>query len=74
MKPEMVFDDGEKTLIRFRRTSKTLPALFIRERGHKGVSLANFKVKDNTYILDRVIDKAELRFSDSNIITIERGK
>lgn len=71
-KPEMVFDDGEKTIIRFKKANKSMPALFIRERGHKSVSLANYKQRDNAYILDRVIDKAELRYSDNDIVTIER--
>ena len=71
-KPEMVFDDGEKTIIRFKSDSKRKPALFIRERGHKTLSLATFKQKDHSYILDRVIDKAELRYSDTDIVTIER--
>ena len=73
-KPQMVFDDGEKTYIRFAKASKRLPALFIREKGHKSVSLANFKVKDNTYMLDRLIDQAELRFSDEAVVSIKREK
>ena len=73
-KPSMVFDDGDKTYIRFSKSTKKLPALFIREKGHKTVSLVNFKVKDNTYMLDRLIDQAELRFSDEAIVSIKRGK
>lgn len=71
-KPSMVFDDGNKTIIKFKSMPKRLPALFIREKGHKSVSLANFKAKDNCYILDRVVNRAELRFGDTDIITIER--
>lgn len=71
-KPVMVFDDGEKTIIKFSKMSKKLPALFIREKGKKTVSLANFKVKDNCYIIDRVIDQAELRYSDNESVTITR--
>lgn len=72
LKPQMVFDDGEKTIIRLKKATSKLPALFIRERGHKGVSLANFKIKHDSYILDRVIEQAELRYDDHNIVTIER--
>lgn len=73
-KPEMVFDDGEKTIIRMAKGVKQLPALFIREPGKKDLSLANFKTKDNTYILDRVIDRAELRYGEHDIVKIERRK
>lgn len=71
-KPSMVFDDGEKTVIKFHKMSKQVPALFIREKGKKTISLANFKVKDNCYIIDRVIDQAELRYSDNESVTIQR--
>lgn len=70
--PATVFDDGEKTVIKFKKMPKVLPALFIKERGHKSVSLANFKQKDDCYLLDRLVSTAELRFSDSDIVTISR--
>ena len=73
-KPEMVFDDGEKTIIRVNKGVKRLPALFIREPGKKDLSLANFKTKDNCYIIDRIIDRAELRYGESDIVRIERKK
>ena len=72
--PETVFDDGEKTVIRMNPGVKLLPALFIREPGKKDLSLANFKAKGNCYTLDRVIDRAELRFGERDIVTIERKK
>ena len=72
--PTMVFDDGEKTVIKFKSVGSKLPALFIREDGKKGVSLANYKVKDNCYIIDRVIDEAELRYSDNESVTITRTR
>jgi len=71
-KPEMVFDDGQKTVIRFKKNMNKMPALFIREKGHKTMSLTNYKLKDNAYMLDRLIDYAELRYSDTDIVTIER--
>lgn len=72
-KPSMVFDDGEKTVIKFSKSASKLPALFIKEKGHKEASMANFTIKDNCYIIDRVIDRAELRYSDTDIITITRN-
>ena len=71
-RPATIFDDGEKTVIKFKKMPKVLPALFIKERGHKSVSLANFKQKDDCYLLDRLVSTAELRFSDSDIVTISR--
>lgn len=73
-KPEMIFDDGAKTIIRMNKGVKRLPALFIREPGKKELSLANFKTKDNCYIIDRIIDRAELRYGESDIVRIERKK
>ena len=72
--PELVFDDGEKTIIRMNKGVKRLPALFIREPGKKDLSLANFKTKNNCYIIDRIIDRAELRFGENDIVKIERKK
>lgn len=72
-KPSMVFDDGEKTIIKYNsKLPSKAPAIFIRERGRKGVSLVNFKMKDNCYLLDRVVDQAELRFSDTDVVSIFR--
>ena len=73
-KPEMVFDDGEKTIIKFGKKMDKMPALFIRERGHKTLSLTNYKMKDGAYILDRLIDYAELRYDENDIVTIERNR
>lgn len=72
--PEIVFDDGEKTVIRMNPGVKRLPALFVREPGKKDLSLANFKAKGSCYTLDRVIDRAELRYGERDIVTIERKK
>ena len=72
--PEIVFDDGEKTVIRMNPGVKRLPALFIQEPGKKDLSLANFKAKGSCYTLDRVIDRAELRYGERDIVTIERKK
>lgn len=73
-KPEMIFDDGEKTIIKFGKKLDKMPALFIRERGHKTLSLTNYKMKDGAYILDRLIDYAELRYNENDIVIIERNR
>ena len=73
-KPQMVMDDGEKTVIRFNRHPDRIPALFIREVGSRKVTLCNFKTRQNAFVIDRVVDRAELRFSDADIVTIVRGR
>lgn len=70
-RPSMVFDDGEKTYVKFSRKPSRLPAVFLRERGHKNLLLANFKTKDNTYIFDRLVDEIELRFSENSVVRIK---
>ena len=71
-KPTMVFDDGSKTYIKFKNMTRKMPALFVKEKGKKEVSLVNYKVKDNYYIVDTVFAEAQLRVSDKEIITIKQ--
>lgn len=73
-KPMMVFDDGKKMFIKFKRLSGRLPVLFGRERGKKMLSMLNYTVKDNCYIVDRICDEAELRVTEDEKIRIKRGK
>ena len=75
-RPTMVFDDGKKMFIKFKRLSGRLPVLFGRERGKKMLTMLNYTIKDNCYIVDRVCEEAELRVSDSNDdkIRIKRKK
>lgn len=71
-KPVMVFDDGKKTYIKFKEMSRTLPMLFIKEAKRKQISLVNFRVKDNYYIVDRVFTEAQLKVSDDDVVRIVR--
>ena len=73
-RPTMVFDDGKKMFIKFKRLSGRLPVLFGRERGKKLLSMLNYTIKDDCYIVDRICDEAELRVSDSDkdVIRIRR--
>lgn len=73
-KPERVFDDGRQTFIQFpagmlRRES---PVLFIGKGDH--AQLVNYRSKDNYYIIDRLLDVAELRLGEKNqkIVRITR--
>lgn len=73
-KPVAVFDDGEKTFLKFEKLPKRLPSLFLKESGKKDIQLANYKISDNSYILDRITDEIELRISDKEIIKIKRKR
>jgi type IV secretion system protein TrbG len=69
-KPTMVFDDGKKTFIKFKKLNKKMPVLFVREPGRKDISLVNYKVKDNCYIVDTVFKEAQLKITDKDFIRI----
>lgn len=71
-KPTMVFDDGSRTIIRFRHMDGKLPVLFGKERGKKLLSMVNYRIKDNCYIVDKVFSEAELRMSEKEIVRIKR--
>lgn len=69
-KPVMIFDDGQKTYIKFKKLKSTMPVLFIREKNKKSVAMVNYKVKDDCYIVDKLFDEAQLRMNDKDIVTI----
>ena len=71
-KPVAVFDDGEKTILKFNSMPKKLPSVFMKNKGKKGISMVNYKLSNNCYILDRVADEIELRVSEKEIIKIKR--
>ena len=60
-KPIRVFDDGEKTYLEMPKSIKATeaPALFVMEDGEP--LLANYRVKDRYYIVDRLFSEAQLR-------------
>ncbi len=59
--PVQVFDDGRRTFVRFPSAMvlREAPALFVLR--HSQTQLVNYRVKNDTYIIDRLIDAAELR-------------
>ena len=71
-KPIAVFDDGEKTILQFNNLPKKLPSVFIKNKDKKGISMVNYKLSNNCYILDRLADEIDLRVSDKEIIKIKR--
>lgn len=70
--PTMVFDDGKKTFIKFSSSPRQtqMPVLFIKEKGKKDLSLVNYRIKDNFYIVDRLFTQAELRVSEKESVKI----
>lgn len=72
--PASVFDDGKKTYIKFSSFNNKLPVLFIKEKGSKNLSLANYRQKGNMFIVDKIFDEAQLNISndDKDIIIIKK--
>jgi type IV secretion system protein TrbG len=60
--PVRVFDDGRRVFIQMPDsvTTTDLPPLFVRGEGGKA-ELVNYRVRNNTYIVDQLFDAAELR-------------
>lgn len=75
--PVQVFDDGRKTFIRFPAAMLTreAPALFVLSSTNE-TQLVNYRVKNDYYIVDRLVDRAELRVGqkDQEIVRIERTR
>ena len=75
--PTQVFDDGHKTFVRFPSAmlDREAPALFVISSGGE-TQLVNYRVKNDTYIVDRLFDAAELRLGQQNqeIVRIVRTR
>jgi type IV secretion system protein TrbG len=73
--PVQVFDDGRRTFIRFPPAMlvREAPALFVLR--NKETQLVNYRVKNDFYVVDRLIDSAELRVGqqDQEIVRITRA-
>lgn len=73
--PTQVFDDGRKTFIRFPAAMlvREAPALFVLSTANE-TQLVNYRVKNDYFVVDRLIDRAELRVGqkDQEIVRIAR--
>ena len=73
--PVQVFDDGRRTFVRFPSAMvlREAPALFVLRDAE--TQLVNYRVKNDTYVIDRLIDAAELRLGqkDQEIVRIQRA-
>lgn len=76
-KPVRVFDDGAKTYIVFpeKLHATEAPVLFISTK-ERAFQFVNYRVKDITYIVDRLFEQAELRVGEKNqeVVRIIRKK
>ncbi len=72
--PVQIFDDGRRTFVRFPATMlvREAPALFVLR--DKETQLVNYRQKGDFYVIDRLIDSAELRVGqqDQEIVRIVR--
>ena len=57
--PTTIFSDGKKTYIQFPKNMQEAPTLFLGEKNN--IRALNYRVKGNYYIVDNVIQKAQLR-------------
>jgi type IV secretion system protein VirB9 len=75
-KPQAVYDNGQKTFIRFDASMLhgESPALFVMERGE--MQLVNYRVKQNLYVVDRLFRIAELRLGqdDQDIVRLRNRR
>lgn len=71
-KPVQAFDDGMKTYIRFPKNLgvSEAPPLFVRSADGK-TEIVNYRVKKNYYVIDRLIDVAELRIGEDPQVIVE---
>lgn len=67
-KPLRVFSDGHRTFIQMppNLSSRDLPALIILGNDGTTEDTANFSVKNNYYIIEKIFDKALLTFGNNN--------
>lgn len=73
-KPETVFSDGQKVYLKYAKLPKQQVPIFIQEQGKKGMTLVNYRQKDNYYIIEAPFEKAQLRVTERDTVTIEKKR
>lgn len=70
--PTQVFDDGRRTFVRFPPAMlvREAPALFVLR--DNDTQLVNYRMKNDFYVIDRLIDSAELRVGMGEIVRVYR--
>ncbi len=71
--PELIFDDGKKTYIKMpeEMDSREAPVLFVKDE--EKLAIVNYRVKNSYFIVDRLMDKAEMR-NGKEVVRIIRKK
>jgi type IV secretion system protein VirB9 len=77
-RPVRVFDDGRQTVIEFPAnvSQSEMPPLFVSGPDGKATDLVNYRVSGQRIVIDRLIDRAELRLGDkrgAQRVRIERA-
>lgn len=67
--PQMVFNDGNKTYLKFSAHMQEAPTLFA--GNSKSNQILNYRVSGNYYIVDRVVDQVQLRCGINNAVVIQ---
>ena len=70
-RPEMVFSDGMRVYLKFKKIPQRQVPIFIQEKENRMMTLINYQQKDDYYIIDAPFDKAQLQVSEHENITIE---
>ena len=70
-RPETVFSDGMRVYLKFNKPPQRQVPIFIQEKGSRMMTLVNYQQKDNYYIIDAPFERAQLRVSEHENVTIE---
>ena len=70
-RPETVFSDGMRVYLKFSKLPQRQVPIFIQEKGSRMMTLVNYQQKDNYYIIDAPFERAQLRVSEHENVTIE---
>lgn len=67
--PKTVFNDGKKTYIQFNSNQDQLPSLFVGSDDKP--ELVNYRVSGNYFVIDSVVDDAQLRSGQENPVLVQ---
>ena len=70
-RPETVFSDGMRVYLKFNKLPQRQVPIFIQEKGSRMMTLVNYQQKDNYYIIDAPFERAQMRVSEHENVTIE---
>lgn len=73
-RPKMVFSDGVRVYLKFDRLPRQQVPIFVKEPGKQQMILVNYRQKDDCYIIEVPFEKAQLRVTERDIVTIEHRK